>query len=81
MVCPRHKKKRVTYQCTHCREVMCDGCVHRLRRRGGKVHLFCPLCSNEVELIGGTKQKKKTFFALLKQTVKLPFAGRHTSDE
>lgn len=80
MICPRHKKSKVTYQCTECREVMCDACVHRLRRRGGKVHLFCPLCSNPVELIGAPKGKKRTFLAMLKQTVKLPF-GRHTNGD
>ena len=72
MICPRHQQSRVTYQCTHCREVMCNACVHRLRRRGGKTFLFCPLCSNTVETIGGVKPKRKTFLAMLKQTVKVP---------
>lgn len=73
MICPRHAQSRVSYQCTHCREVMCEACVHRLRRRGGMIHLFCPLCSNPVELIGGPKVKKKSFLEILKRTVKLPF--------
>src|SRR5207253_2418866 len=34
LICPRHPKAKVTHQCTHCREVLCDACVHRLRRRG-----------------------------------------------
>ena len=81
MLCPRHQQSRVTYQCTLCREVMCEACVHRLRRRGGKTFLFCPLCSNPVELIGGVKRKKKSFLAILKQTVKVPFLGGKSRDE
>ena len=73
MLCPRHPHAHATHQCTHCHEVMCGGCVHRLRRRGGKTFMFCPLCSSPVEIIGGVKPKKKTFLDLLKQTVKLPF--------
>ena len=34
LICPRHPKARATHQCTHCREVLCDACVHWLRRRG-----------------------------------------------
>lgn len=73
MICPRHRGSRVTHQCTHCHEVLCDECVHRLRRRGGKVLKLCPLCSHKVEPLGGTKKKKKTFLGFLQQTVKLPF--------
>lgn len=80
MICPRHKNARVTHQCTHCREVMCEACVHRLRRRGGKTHLFCPLCSNPVELIGSSKTKKRSFLGLLKHTVKLPFSRSRKDD-
>lgn len=81
MICPRHSQARVTYQCTHCREVMCSACVHRLRRRGGETFLFCPLCSNAVELIGGPKPKKKSFLGLLKQTVKMPFFKGKSREE
>jgi hypothetical protein len=81
MVCPRHKKAKVTHQCTHCREVMCEECVHRLRRRGStKTYLYCPLCSKPVELIGGPKQKKKSFLELLKLTVKVPFMRKGGDD-
>jgi hypothetical protein len=73
LVCPRHRRSRVSYQCTHCREVMCEDCVHRLRRRGGKVLKLCPLCSHSCEPIGGVKKKKKSFLGFLQQTVKLPF--------
>ena len=73
MLCPRHREAHATHQCTHCHEVMCAACVHRLRRRGGKLFMFCPLCSSPVEIIGGVKPKKKSFLGMLKQTVKVPF--------
>ncbi len=72
LVCPRHKHARATHQCTHCREVLCDECVHRLRRRGGKILKLCPLCSHACDPIGGEKKKKKGFLGFLR-TVKLPF--------
>jgi len=77
--CPRHSQSRVTHQCEHCREVMCDKCVHYMRRRGGKVLKLCPICSHKVELIGGEKKKKKSLLGMLHKTVKLPFL--HTSDK
>ncbi len=73
LLCPRHKHARATHQCTHCREVMCDDCVHRLRRRGGKLLKLCPLCSHVCEPIGGEKKKKKSILGFLQRTVKLPF--------
>lgn len=79
IVCPRHRHFRVSYQCTHCHEVMCEECVHRLRRRGGKVLKLCPLCSHKCEPIGGEKRKKKSFLGFLQQTVKLPFI--HTTKD
>src|SRR5436190_12105535 len=59
LVCPSHSAVAVTYRCTHCREVMCDDCVTRMRRRGGKALLLCPVCSHKVERIGGEKKKKR----------------------
>ncbi len=73
LICPRHPAARATYQCTHCREVMCDTCVHRLRRRGGKVMKFCPLCSHPCVPLGVEKKKKKSLLDLWRKTVKLPF--------
>jgi len=81
MLCPRHKHSRVTHQCTLCREVMCDACVSRLRRHGGKLLKLCPLCSNVVVPLGGPKKRKRSFFALLKRTVKLPFFGGAKDEE
>jgi pSer/pThr/pTyr-binding forkhead associated (FHA) protein len=74
LICPRHPRARVTHQCTHCRELMCDACVHRLRRRGGKMLKLCPLCSHQCEPLSGEvrKKKKKTLLGFLQKTVKLP---------
>ena len=72
VICPRHPRARATYQCTKCREVLCDTCVHRLRRRGGKVLKLCPICSGRCELIGAEKPKKKTLLGFLRKTMKLP---------
>jgi len=81
LVCPRHKHATVTHQCTHCREVMCDECVHRLRRRGGKLLKLCPVCSHKVESITGEKKKKKSFLGFLQRTVKMPFLRGSKEDE
>jgi len=75
VVCPRHRTAHVTYQCTECHELMCDVCVHQLRRKGGKkVLLLCPLCSGAVEPFGDArKPAKKSLFARVSETVKLKF--------
>ncbi len=80
MLCSRHPDARVTHQCTFCREVMCDACVHRLRRKGGKLLKLCPLCSHTCEVIGGTGKKKRTFLGFLQKTVKMPFLRRGTDE-
>jgi hypothetical protein len=73
LLCPRHPEAQVTHQCQKCLEVMCDKCVHRLRRRGGKLLKLCPVCSGKVQPLGGEKKKKKSVFQFLTSTVKLPF--------
>jgi hypothetical protein len=75
LVCPRHPEARVTHRCTYCKEVMCEPCVHRLRRKGSKIILLlCPICSHAVEPIGGVeKPRKKSLFARVGETVKLKF--------
>lgn len=79
MVCPRHPRAQVTHRCTQCREVMCDGCVKRLKRRGGKLLNLCPICSNPVEPLVPEKKKRRKIFDLLHKTVKLPFV-HHPKD-
>ena len=34
LLCPRHPESEARYRCTHCHEVMCESCVHRIGRRG-----------------------------------------------
>jgi hypothetical protein len=75
LICPRHPRSRATHQCTHCLEVLCDACVTRLRRRGGKVLKLCPLCSHPATPVGGEKRRKKSLFKLFQKTVKIPFIG------
>jgi hypothetical protein len=75
LVCPRHPNARVTHRCTHCQEVMCEPCVHRLNRKGSRTILFlCPVCSHPVEPLGGVqKPKRKSLFARVGETVKMKF--------
>jgi pSer/pThr/pTyr-binding forkhead associated (FHA) protein len=73
ILCPRHPEYPVTHRCTHCHSILCDKCVKRLRRRGGKTLKLCALCSHAVELIGPEKPKKKSFLSVLTATIKLPF--------
>jgi hypothetical protein len=78
LACSRHSHRAVTHQCTACKEMMCDACVHRLRRKGGKKILsLCPICSGTVELIGGPgKAKKKSLFErIVGETVKMKLSG------
>jgi pSer/pThr/pTyr-binding forkhead associated (FHA) protein len=74
MVCPRHTDVSATFKCTHCQEIMCNSCVHILRRKGGKAHFLCPICSHACERLGVTQvKKKKGFLEMLQETVKLKF--------
>lgn len=81
MLCPRHPKARVTHQCTHCRLVMCDDCVHRLRRRGGKLLKLCPECSHPCEPLFKPTKKKQRILGFLAKTVKMRFFRSQKSDE
>jgi hypothetical protein len=72
VICPRHPRAAITHQCSVCKEVMCDACVHRLRRKGSRnLLLLCPICSHHVEVIGAPVKKKKSFFGRVGETVKL----------
>ena len=81
LICPRHPRARATHQCTHCREVLCDACVHRLRRHRGKLLKLCPLCSHPCVPLSAEKPKKKSFLALWIKTGKLPFLHRSTETD
>ncbi len=68
ILCCRHRARVTTFRCQHCRELLCEDCLHRLRRRGGKLLSLCPLCSYPVEAIGGEKKKKSLLDRLLETT-------------
>lgn len=72
ILCRRHRQSRATYRCLHCHELLCDACVRRLRRKGGKEVILCGLCSHAIEFIGGETRKKKSLLTRLKETMKLP---------
>jgi len=77
MLCPRHRNNPVTHQCTHCRQILCGECLHRLKRRGGKTLLLCPECSHQAEpLAAPSKKKKKSLLGFLARTVKMPFVRK-----
>jgi hypothetical protein len=69
--CGRHQSHAATYQCQHCQELLCEDCIHRLRRRGGKFLLLCPLCSYPVRTIAGEQKKKKSLLHRLRDTTRL----------
>jgi pSer/pThr/pTyr-binding forkhead associated (FHA) protein len=76
MLCTRHPEARVTHKCTFCKEVMCDACVHRLRRKGGKLLKLCPICSHACEPLTAAEKKKRSFLGFLQKTVKMSFLRR-----
>jgi hypothetical protein len=77
VACKRHSESPATFQCTKCKEVMCNGCVRVMRRKGGVPLFLCVLCSNKSERIGAVEvKKKKGFLGYLQDTVRLKF--KHT---
>ena len=73
ILCRRHPQAKATHRCTHCHEVLCDACVHRMRRKGGRTLRLCALCSHACEPIDPQKRKKKSLITMLNETIKLPF--------
>jgi hypothetical protein len=74
ILCLRHPQVPVTYKCTHCNELLCNGCVHVMQLKGGQPLFLCPLCSHKCDPLQEAKtQKKKTFIGFLQDTVKLRF--------
>lgn len=76
--CLNHPQVRATQKCTYCHHEFCETCVHHLRRVGGKFLNLCPQCSAHCEPLGVVvKPKKKSLFARLAQTLKLPVKRKH----
>jgi len=81
VMCRRHEDQAAAYQCTHCLELLCKECVHKLRRRRGKTWILCPLCSHTCEPLGAIpKPKKRKLLGFLLKTVKLPSARGNPRD-
>jgi hypothetical protein len=80
LYCARHSERKITFKCTHCAEVMCNACVHVMKRQGGQPLYLCRVCSHKCERIEVIQEKKKRgFFGFLQDTVKLTF--NHPRDE
>jgi hypothetical protein len=78
--CTRHPDRKITFKCTHCTEVMCNYCVHVMKRQGGSPLYLCRVCSHKCERIEVVAEKKKKgFLGFLQDTVKLTF--RHSGRE
>ena len=74
LFCARHPERKISFKCTHCTEVMCNACVHIMKRQGGQALYLCRVCSHKCERIEiAQPQKKKGFFSFLQDTVKLKF--------
>jgi len=74
LFCSQHPERKVTFKCTNCAEVMCNACVHVMKRHGGVPLYLCRVCSHKCERIELLKEeKKKGFFGALQDTVVLKF--------
>lgn len=75
--CPRHPEVAATFRCSHCKEHMCNGCVKLLRLQGRTPHFLCRICSHPAERLDAAAagKKKRGFFAMLQDTVKLKLPG------
>ena len=63
MPCPRHPHFPAVYRCTNCHALLCDMCLHKLRRRGGQMIQLCPFCIYKCEPIVAVKPARKSFTA------------------
>lgn len=73
MFCSKHKGAKITYRCTSCKQVLCDECVHRTRRRGGTFVMTCPVCGGKCEPLEKPAKRKRTTWRDLAKTVKMAF--------
>ncbi len=79
-LCQCQGHQMASFRCTSCRALWCGDCIHRLRRRGGKVLCLCPRCSFPVEALRAPAKKKQSLFNRLCETTKMWFrAGGKTS--
>lgn len=70
--CPQHPTVAAVFRCTHCGSVMCHGCVHVMKLKGGAPLFLCRLCSHKCERITLIKAaKKRSLLGFIQDTVKL----------
>lgn len=79
LYCVRHPNRKLAFKCTHCTEVMCNACVHVIKRQGGQPLYLCRVCSHvceRIEIVQG--KKRKGFLRFLQDAVKFksPHSGR-----
>ena len=80
--CPRHAATPATFRCTFCKELMCNACVKLIRLQGRPPHFLCRLCSNPAERLEvAVVKKKKGFFAMFQDTVRLKLPHQHDEEE
>ena len=74
--CVNHHMRHAVWDCPHCGRVLCDECVKRLRRVGGRLLRLCPGCSTPCVLSAWSekvKGKKRSLIGALADTVKNTF--------
>jgi hypothetical protein len=73
--CPRHEGVAADFKCTYCGELMCNRCIHIMKRQGGAPLFLCTICSHKCERLTSTAKeaKKRGFLGYLQDTVKLKF--------
>lgn len=79
--CANHAEQVASYQCTHCRQGLCQNCVRIMPRITGDVIIFCSLCNSTCETILGANlvpadSKKPGLFRRLTKTLKVQFRKR-----
>jgi hypothetical protein len=51
--CSNHPEFPASMKCSHCHKLFCGACIHLMRRQGGTLHRFCPVCSHHCVPIEG----------------------------
>lgn len=79
--CPRHTGVAAAFKCTHCGEVMCNNCVHIMKRQGGVPLFLCTICSHKCERLAQVPKeaKKRGLLGYIQETVKLKFGPVRTT--
>ncbi len=79
--CPRHTGVAAAFKCTHCGEVMCNHCVHIMKRQGGAPLFLCTICSHKCERLTQAPgaAKKRGLLGYIQDTVKLKFGPVRTT--